>query len=341
MKEYEYLTNDVTLWNVAVERQIRVKGPDAADFVNLLITRDVHKKLPTGQARYVILCDDQGGIINDPVLLRVADDEFWFSISDSDVALWAKGVNHGVRMNVAIDEIDVAPVQIQGPKSRALMRKLFGDEILNIRYYGLWRTRLNDLDVTISRTGFSAEPGYEIYLHDATRHADEMWHTVMEAGREFNIHVIAPSHIRRLEAGILSYGADMDIETNPFEVGFEWQLHFTKERFIGKEALLRIKEKGVEQKLSGLKMGGAPITWYNSDFYLVKDKDGGRDVGYVTSAFHSPKIGSNIALAMLPTAMANVGTPLTVALPGESAPVAAQVHPVPFFDPQKEIPKAS
>ena len=163
----------------------------------------------------------------------------------------------------------------------------------------------------------------------------------MEAGREFNIHVIAPSHIRRLEAGILSYGADMDIETNPFEVGFEWQLDFTKERFIGKEALLRIKEKGVEQKLSGLKMGGAPITWNNSDYSLVKDKEGGRDVGYVTRAFHSPKIGSNIALAMLPTAMANDGTPLTVALPGESAPVAAQVHPVPFFDPQKEIPKAS
>jgi glycine cleavage system aminomethyltransferase T len=130
MKEYEYLTEHVTLWNVAVERQIQIKGPDAAEFVNLLITRDVHKKLPPGQARYVILCDEKGGIINDPVLLRIADDEFWFSISDSDVALWAKGVNHGARLNVEINEIDVAPVQIQGPKARALMRKLFGDEIL-------------------------------------------------------------------------------------------------------------------------------------------------------------------------------------------------------------------
>jgi glycine cleavage system aminomethyltransferase T len=299
MKEYEYLTEHVTLWNVAVERQIQIKGPDAAEFVNLLITRDVHKKLPPGQARYVILCDEKGGIINDPVLLRIADDEFWFSISDSDVALWAKGVNYGARMNVEINEIDVAPVQIQGPKARALMRKLFGDEILKIRYYGVWSTKLNGLDVVISRTGFSAEPGYEIYLHDATIHADEMWNAVMEAGREFNIRVIAPSHIRRLEAGILSYGADMDLETNPFEVGLDWQIDFSKERFIGKEALLKIKEEGIRQKLCGLKMGGAPITWYNADFYPVKDHEGRGDVGYVTSAAYGYTVGRCIAYGYL------------------------------------------
>ena len=342
MKEYEYLTEHVTMWNVAVERQIQVKGPDAAEFVNLLITRDVHRKLPPGQARYVILCDEKGGIINDPVLLRLAEDEFWFSISDSDVALWAKGVNVGVRMNVEINEIDVAPVQIQGPKSRQLMRKMFGDEILKIRYYGLWETKLgNGRPVVISRTGFSAEPGYEIYLRDATLYADDLWNAVLDAGEEFNLKVIAPSHIRRLEAGILSYGADMDLETNPFEVGLDWQVDFSKDRFIGKEELMKIKERGVEQKLCGLKMGGEPITWYNEDFYLVKDAQGEKDVGYVTSAFYSPKLGSNIALATLPTALSGVGTGLTVALPGESAPVAAEVHRVPFFDPEKEIPKAS
>ena len=117
MKEYEYLTKHVTMWNVAVERQIQVKGPDAADFVNKLITRDVHKKLPVNMCRYVILCNQDGGIINDPVLLRVAEDEFWFSISDSDVLLWAQGVNATASYNVTIKEIDVSPVQIQGPKS--------------------------------------------------------------------------------------------------------------------------------------------------------------------------------------------------------------------------------
>lgn len=339
LKEYEYLTEHVTMWDVAVERQIRVKGPQAADFVNLLITRDVHKIMPAaGQARYAILCNDKGGIVNDPVLLRVAEDEFWFSISDSDVALWAQGVNAFARMDVEIDEIDVCPVQIQGPKSKQLMTKLFGEEVLNIRYYGLWQTTLRGLDVVVSRTGFSAEVGYEIYLRDASLHADELWYAVLDAGAEFNLRVIAPGHIRRIEAGILSYGQDMDLETNPFEVNLERQLDFSKERFIGKEALLRIKDQGVTQRLCGLVMGGAPLTWYNPDFWLVQEPQSGRDVGYISSAFWSPKMNANIALAMLPVAFSDIGTELRAALPNET--VTATVHPVPFFDPKKAIPAA-
>ena len=169
--------------NVAVERQIQVKGPDAADFVNLLITRDVHDLVPTMQARYVILCNQYGGIINDPVLLRVADDEFWISISDSDVLLWAQGVNASAGYKVEINEIDVSPVQIQGPKSVLLMEKMFGSHVRNIPYYGLIHERLNGRAVTISRTGFSAEVGFEIYLHDATLYADDVWPHILEQGR--------------------------------------------------------------------------------------------------------------------------------------------------------------
>ena len=338
MKEYEYLTTHVTMWNVAVERQIQVKGPDAAVFVNLLVTRDVHKKLPVGMARYVILCDQKGGIINDPVLLRLAEDEFWFSISDSDLLLWARGVNTKAGYDVEINEIDVAPVQIQGPKSKDLMARLFGDRVMEIKYYGLMETRLGDLDVVVSRTGYSGEVGFEIYLRDATVFAEKLWETVKAAGEEFDLKVIAPSHVRRLEAGILSYGQDMDIETNPFEVGLDWQIDFTKDDFIGKQALLAIREAGVLQKLVGLMMGGDPITWYNEDFWPVRDLEG-EDAGYITSAFYSPTLESNIALATVPVALAEVGTRLKAVLPGEPAPVDAEVAPTPFKDPNKEIPK--
>ncbi len=335
LKEYEYITQHVTMWNVAVERQIQVKGPDAADFVNLVITRDVHAKLKTGQGRYVILCNQYGGIINDPVLLRVADDEFWFSISDSDVWAWLQGLNATGKYNVEIHEIDVCPVQIQGPKAKGLMTKLFGSAIDDVPYYGVMSATLNGMDVEISRTGFSAEVGYEIYLRDATKNADRLWHAVKEAGVEFNLHVIAPSHIRRLEAGILSWGQDMDIETNPFEVGLGWQIDFEKDDFIGKEALKRIHDEGVTEKLVGITMGGKPLTWYNEDFYLVHAD--GSPQGYVSSAFWSPSLDTNIALAMVPVEYAEIGQSLQVALPGDGL-VDAEVVPVPFKDPKKQIP---
>ncbi|MEM8744510.1 MAG: glycine cleavage T C-terminal barrel domain-containing protein [Pseudomonadota bacterium] len=335
LKEYEYITQHVTMWNVAVERQIQVKGPDAADFVNLVITRDVHTKLKTGQGRYVVLCNQYGGIINDPVLLRVADDEFWFSISDSDVWAWLQGLNAAGKFDVTIHEIDVCPVQIQGPKAKGLMTKLFGSAIEDVPYYGVMAATLNGMDVEISRTGFSAEVGYEIYLREATKNADRLWHAVKEAGAEFNLHVIAPSHIRRLEAGILSWGQDMDVETNPFEVGLDWQIDFEKDDFIGKEALKRIHDEGVTEKLVGLRMGGKPLTWYNEDFYLVH-ADGGPQ-GYVSSAFWSPSLDTNIALAMMPVEYAEIGHNLQVALPGDGL-VDAEVVPVPFKDPKKQIP---
>ena len=341
MAEYEYLTQHVSMWDVAVERQIQIKGPDAADFVNLLITRDVHSLIPAMQARYVILCNQYGGIVNDPVLLRVADDEFWFSISDSDVLLWSQGVNSFANFNVEIHEIDVSPVQIQGPKSVSLMEKMFGPHIRDIPYYGLVHDELNGRKVTISRTGFSAEVGFEIYLHDATLHADDVWPYILEQGREFNLRVIAPSHIRRLEAGILSYGQDMDIENNPYEVRLGWQVDLDKKSdFIGKDALREIKQNGVQQRLVGLKLGGEPITWYNEDFYLVKDRENGDDIGYVTSAFWSPSNGSNIALAVMPETHWRIGTEVRVRLPNDGI-VNAVVTRVPFYDPTKEVPKTA
>ena len=237
-----------------------------------------------------------------------------------------------------IREIDVAPVQIQGPKSAMLMEKMIGPQVRDIPYYGMIHDELNGRRVTISRTGFSGEVGFEIYLHDAMLHADEIWPHILEQGEEFNLGVIAPSHVRRLEAGILSYGQDMDIENNPYEVRLGWQVDLNKGDFIGKAALARIKEEGVGQRLVGLKVGGEPIVWYNEDFYLVKDRDSGNDVGYVTSVFWSPQLESNIALAVMPRSHWKRGTRVKVQLPKDGL-VDARVTRVPFIDPSKELPK--
>ena len=334
MEEYKYLTEHVTMWNVAVERQIQVKGPDAEKFVDQVITRRA-SSCGVMKARYVILCNQDGGILNDPVLLRPAEDEFWFSLSDSDLEFWLQGVNAFGKYDVSIYEIDVAPVQIQGPKSMDLMRKLVGAEIDNVPYYGLMRAEVGGREVIISRSGFSAEAGYEIYLYDATVYAEAMWNAILEAGKEFNLRVIAPGHHRRIEAGILSWGQDMDQEINPFEVGLGWQVDFSKESFIGKDALQKIQQEGVSHKLCGIRMGGQPITWYPSDFYHVFAADGKQLVGYVTSAWFSPTQDSNIAFAFVPAASAVLGTQLKVAMPDVygGGVVDAEVVPTPFKKP--------
>lgn len=329
--EHRYLTEHVTLWNVAVERQVQIKGPDALSFVDRLVTRRMtgDKELKVNKARYVVLCDQHGGIVNDPILLRVAEDEFWISISDTDVLLWARGLNYGLGYDVEIRELDVAPVQIQGPKSEAMMRSLV-PEIDDLKFHNLMHTRIAGCDVVVSKTGFSSQVGFEVYLHHANRDADKLWDALLEAGEPHMLEVIAPGHISRIEAGILSYGQDMDIETNPFEVGLDWQVHLDKDDFIGKEALQRIKEQGVGRKLVGLTFNGHPVTWYNADFWPVFDGMEGEEIGYVTSAFYSPGLETNIARAMVPIAHSEVGSELAVDRPAIPGREPAFVVDVPF-----------
>ena len=231
-------------------------------------------------------------------------------------------------------EIDVSPVQIQGPKSMDLMRKIFGSEIDNVPYYGLMKGKVGGREVIISRSGFSAESGFEIYLYDSILYAEDMWNAVLEAGKEFNLKVIAPGHHRRIEAGILSWGQDMDQEVNPFEVGLGWQVDFSKDEFIGKDALLKAKEN-ITHKLCGIRMGGKPITWYPSDFYHVFDEGGKQLVGYLTSAWFSPTQDSNIAFAFVPAGNAAIGSRLKVALPDcyGGGLVDAEVVQTPFKKP--------
>tara|TARA_A200000113_G_scaffold111403_1_gene100019 strand:- start:104 stop:1408 length:1305 start_codon:yes stop_codon:yes gene_type:complete len=322
MVEYDSLVNHVTMWNVAVERQIRVKGPDALKFTNYVITRDA-SRIEVMHGKYVILCNSKGGVLNDPILLRVAEDEFWFSLSDSDIMFFLQGVNHDKKFDVTIDEIDVAPVQIQGPKSVDLMADLVGDAVRDIPYYGLMEAKVGGRDCIISQTGFTGEKGYEIYLRNATLYADDMWNAVLEAGKKHNLRVIAPAHHRRIAAGILSWGQDLDAETYPFQCNLGYQVPRKKTAdYIGKEALetMRAKmeagDKPYSNQLVGFKLGGKPIEEYAPDFWLISE-DGSTPIGYLTSPWYSPELETNIAMGYVPYEKKDIGNKFKFHLPDE------------------------
>ena len=337
--EYDYLKRHVTLWNVAVERQIQIKGPDATAFVDFLVTRAMtgDKELSTGKARYVILCNRDGGIVNDPVLLRIAEDEYWLSISDSDLALWAQGVNVDGRFDATVRELDVAPVQLQGPDSASVLRDAGVADVKTMKFFNLRETTLFGCDVVISKTGFSGEEGFEIYLRNATRDADALWDGLVAAGEPYHLRVIAPNHISRMEAGILSYGQDMDFETTPYEVGLDWQVNLDKADFIGKTALEEVAAGGVAHKLVGLTFGGRQIDWYNADFWPVLDPEMQEEIGDVTSAFYSPGVGANIAFARVPVARATPGRRLLVRTPASVEPIPAETCATPFTMPERGL----
>ena len=340
MVEYDALVNHVTMWNVAVERQIRVKGPDALKFTNYVITRDA-SRIEVMNGKYVILCNSKGGVLNDPILLRVAEDEFWFSLSDSDIMFFLQGVNHDKKFDVTIDEIDAAPVQIQGPKSVDLMADLVGEAVRDIPYYGLMEAKVGGRDCIISQTGFTGEKGYEIYLKDATLYADDMWNAVLEAGKKHSLKVIAPAHHRRIAAGILSWGQDLDSETYPFQCNLGYQVPRKKtDDYIGKEALeaMRTKmeagDKPYSNQLVGFVLGGKPIEEYAPDFWLVSE-DGSTPIGYLTSPWYSPELETNIAMGYVPYEKRNIGNKFKFHLPNEycdtpGQPVDGEIVEMPF-----------
>lgn len=352
LAEYWALLQGVTLWDVGVERQIEISGPDAFDFTNLLVTRDL-SKCKVGQCKYVFLCDQHGGILNDPILLRLEENRFWLSLADSDILLWARGVAAYAGMDVSIEEIDVGPVQVQGPKSYAVLRDLVGEAVADIRYYYLHEFTIDGIEVIVSRTGYTGEIGYEIYVKNASHDAERLWAKVLEAGEPHGLRVIGPCHTRRIEGGMLAHGADITVDTNPFEVGmgYDWMVDLDQEAdFLGKAALAKVKAEGPRRMLVGLEIGGERLGTYNDgsmiDHFPVMH--GGEVVGKVTSACFSPRLEKNIGLALVPAGLSALGTGFTVdvgerpgaRLPSTVPPVAATVVPKPFIDPAKEQPKA-
>ncbi len=329
------LVNEAILCDVAVERQVEITGPDAAKFTQMLTCRDL-SKMAVGQCKYILITNAAGGILNDPILLRLAENHFWISLADSDILLWAQGVAINSGLDVTIGEPDVSPLQLQGPMSGEIMKALFGDDIMDLRYYWLREVELNGIPLIVSRTGWSSELGYEIYLRDGSK-GDLLWETIMAAGLEFGLKPGHTSSIRRIEGGMLSYHADADMSTNPFELGFDRLVNLDMEAdFIGKAALRRIKEEGVSRKQIGLIIDGDPLTGPNTTFWEINS--GGNVIGKVTSAVYSPRLEQNIALAMVSAEHANIGAEVEVVT--KSGPVRATICERPFYDPKKQIAAA-
>lgn len=334
-REYEALLNGVTLWDVSVERNVEITGPDAFKFTNWLTPRDLNK-CQVGQGKYVVISADDGGIVNDPVLMRLGENHFWLALADSDVLLYARGAALNAGMDVRIVEPDVSPLQIQGPKSKQVIQALFGERVRDLPYYHFVETDLDGIPVVVTRTGWTGEVGYEVYLRDGSR-GDALWERIMEAGKPYNIRPTGPSDIRRVEAGILNYGIDMTLDNNPYEVGLGWLVDDGKPAdFIGKAALRRIKAAGVQRKLAGIEIAGDPVD-FNMTRWPVCHR--AEPIGFVTSALFSPRLRRNIGYANVPVELSEVGQRLRVHVP-EAGEREAVVVVKPFVDPTKAIPKA-
>ncbi|MDB3859774.1 glycine cleavage system protein T [Candidatus Pelagibacter sp.] len=320
------------LCDVAVERQVEITGPDAFKFTQLLTPRDL-SKLAVGQCKYVLITNNEGGILNDPVLLRLAENHFWLSLADSDILLWAQGVAVNSGLNVQIKEPDVSPLQLQGPTSGEIMIKLFGEDIKDLKYYWLREYNLDGIPLIVSRTGWSSELGYEIYLRDGTK-GNELYEKIMEAGKEHGLQPGHTSSIRRIEGGMLSYHADADINTNPFELGFDRLVNLDSDiNFIGKEALKKIKHNGITRKQVGIEIDCKPLSGPNTTFWELKKNN--VNIGKVTSAVYSPRLKKNIALAMVSVEQSEIGNEFQVTT--NEGLFNCVVVEKPFYDPKKKI----
>jgi aminomethyltransferase len=337
--EYEALRNGVTMWDVSVERCVEITGPDAFELTNLITCRDL-TSCDVWQCKYVLLTAGDGGIVNDPVLLRLGENHFWLALADSDALLYVAGVAAGRGMNVTIREADVAPMQVQGPRSKDVIGALFGDAVRDLRYYWCAEAEVDGIPVVVSRTGWTGEVGYEIYLRDSSR-GDDLWERVREAGEPFGIRAIAPSEARRIEAGIFNYGSDMRVEDAPFHVsGLEKFVELGQDQdFMGKAALARLAETGVDRKLVGVDIGGDPMTDEGAlnDVWPVHEAGGDR-IGRVTAGAWSPRLQRNVGFAWVPASHMAHGTELQLGDPRGARP--ATVAPLPFVDPNKDIPKS-
>jgi len=311
-KDYENLLNGVQLWDVGVERQVEIKGPDASKLAQYITPRDINK-CNVGQAMYAPLLDFEGGFINDPVMLKLAEDHFWFSLSDSDALLWVQGVASGEGFDAEILEPDVSPLQIQGPKSTELMSKVFGKWIEELAFYKFKEVNHDGIPMIIARMGYSRERCYEIFLQDGSK-GNELWEILWDAGKDLNISPGTPNQIFRLEAGILSFGADMHRDNNPLEVGLDWMLDLEqKDDIIGKEALENIKQNGIKKKLMGAEIAGPKMEFFNEENLDVSVN--GQVVGAMMSAVFSPRFEKNICYIILNVEHAAVGKSVDIQTP--------------------------
>jgi aminomethyltransferase len=331
--EYWALVNDVTLWDVAVERTVEVSGPDAGRLMDMLTCRDL-TRCQVKQGKYMPVLAPDGGIVNDPVMMRVGEDRWWMQLADSDAGLYALGVAAAAGLEVEVTFPDVYPCQVQGPKAAATLERLVGPAIYDLRYYWCGDFVIRDIPVVITRTGWTAVPGFEVNLL-GTEGGTELWNAILEAGEPFGIRVIAPCEARRIEAGIFNYGSDMTISDTPLHLmGMERLVEEQPQDYLGKAALERLRREGVDRKLVGIELDMPELEAELDWFWPVSH--GGREVGRVTDAVWSPGLRRNIGYVWVPIELAAPGTELEVHTP--EGTVRGRTAAIPFVDPNKEVP---
>lgn len=306
--EYRRLTEGVAMWDVGVERQVEIRGPDAERLVRYLVPRELGE-MHVGQGKYVPLCDHDGRLLNDPVLLKIDRDTFWFSIADSDVLMWSRAIAAERGLDVTLVDPEVAPLAVQGPRAEDVVAALFGDWVRDLKYFWFRAAEIDSIPLIVARSGWSKQGGFELYLRDPAM-GTALWDRVASAGAAWDIGPGAPNYVERIESGLLSYGADTDVETNPFEVGLGKFVSLERtDDFIGKEALRRIRDAGIRRRLTGLVVAGEPLPPNPHPFPA---HIGGRPVGKVTAVAYSPRLARNVAVGLLQADAAAAGTELTV-----------------------------
>ena len=318
-EDYHHLKNAVQVWDVAVERQIELRGPDAARLMQMLTPRDLRGMLP-GQCYYVPIVDETGGMLNDPVALKLSDDRWWISIADSDLLFWVKALAYGYRLDVLVDEPDVSPLAVQGPLAEDLMARVFGDAVRAIRFFRFGWFDFNGVSMAVARSGYSKQGGFEIYV-DGTANGMPLWNALMEAGKDLDVHAGCPNLIERIEGGLLSYGNDMTRENTPHECGLgRFCSTQTAIGCVGRDALLRVAKEGPVQQIRAIAIDG-DIGPCDRPWPIMAK---GRKVGQVTSAAKSPDFGTNVAIGMVRMTHWDDGTTVEVHTP--EGPRQATVH---------------
>jgi len=330
--EYNRLLEGVSMWDVAAQRQVEIFGPDAERLVRYLTPRDLRDCL-IGRGKYVPICDHDGRLLNDPVLLRLEESKFWLSIADSDLLLWIRAIAKEGGYDVTVREPDVSPLAIQGPKAEDVVVELFGEWVRDLKYFWFKQTELDDIPLVVARSGWSKQGGFELYLCDGTR-GSALWDKVREAGAPYDIGPGAPNYIERVESGLLSFGADTLPDSTPFEVGLDKMIDLDREDdFIGKEALARIAREGAARKLVGVVFNGDPVTFNENPWVARVD---GNIAGTIRAVCHSPRRRSNIGLALLEARFSELGT--KIEFKGEGRSFKGEVVPQPLVEPGAPIP---
>lgn len=308
--DYRHLKTAVQVWDVACERQVEVVGPDAPRVMTLISPRDLDG-MAVGQCFYLPVCDDDGGMLNDPVAVKLAEDRFWISLADSDLLLWIKGISTALRLDVAVFEPDVSPLAIQGPKADDLAARVFGEAVRGIRFFRYARLPFEGRDLVVARSGYSRQGGFEIYVEGADT-GMPLWEALFEAGRDLGVRAGCPNLIERVEGGLLSYGSDMTAANNPFEAGLGKYVT-SRADYIGRTALDRIRAEGHMREIRAISIDGPPLPPCDRPWALAAD---GSAAGQVTSAAYSPDFGTNVAIGMVERAFWTAGTRLSVDTPG-------------------------